>query len=95
MTNKFTTFAEDEFDYNNESSSTIKQTNQQPNICHSQPCRKRRKPLFTEKIAVQKQLDIQKEIKQERKKRPKNLLFTTGYSSEESLSGCDTDNDAK
>ena len=33
-----------------------------------------------------------KEIKEDKKKKPKNLLFTTGYSSEESISsGSDED----
>lgn len=31
-------------------------------------------------------MEIEKEIKEDKKKRPKNLLFTTGYSSEESIS---------
>ncbi|KOB51769.1 Box C/D snoRNA protein 1, partial [Operophtera brumata] len=94
---------EDEFDYQNERSSTVKEENQptvanggsgQPEGHYSQQNRKRPKQLMTEKIAIQKKLEIQKEIKAERKKRPKNLLFTTGYSSEESLSGCDSDKDA-
>lgn len=103
MIDKFFIFTEDEFDYENERPNTVNQTNQTtntnsglPNTCHSQPhSYKRRKPLVTEKIAIQKKLEIEKEIKQERKKRPKNLLFTTGYSSEESLSGCDSDKDAE
>lgn len=36
---------------------------------------------------------LEKEIKEERKKKPKNLLFTTGYSSEESLE--DSDNESE
>lgn len=47
--------------------------------------RKRPKQLLTEKIAKEKKLEIEKEIKEAKKKRTKNLLFTTGYSSEESL----------
>lgn len=47
--------------------------------------RKRPRQLLTAKIAKEKKLEIEKEIKAERKKKPKNLLFTTGYSSEESL----------
>ncbi|CAG9120059.1 unnamed protein product [Plutella xylostella] len=47
--------------------------------------RNRKRPLFTQKIAKEKSEEIQKEIEAEKKKRPKNLLFTTGYSSEESL----------
>ncbi|KAG7306633.1 hypothetical protein JYU34_008012 [Plutella xylostella] len=47
--------------------------------------RNRKRPLFTQKIAKEKNEEIQKEIEAEKKKRPKNLLFTTGYSSEESL----------
>lgn len=47
--------------------------------------RKRTRPLLTEKIAQEKKLEIEKEIKAAKKKKPKNLLFTTGYSSEESL----------
>ncbi|XP_075990275.1 box C/D snoRNA protein 1 [Anticarsia gemmatalis] len=47
--------------------------------------RKRPRQLLTEKIAKEKKLEIEKELKAERKKKPKNLLFTTGYSSEESL----------
>ncbi|XP_060810200.1 box C/D snoRNA protein 1 [Amyelois transitella] len=50
----------------------------------------RKRPLLTEKIAKEKEMEIQKEIKAEKKKKPKNLLFTTGYSSEESI----TDNDS-
>lgn len=30
-------------------------------------------------------MEIEKEIKAAKKKKPKNLLFTTGYSSEESI----------
>lgn len=40
-------------------------------------------------------MEIEKELKEERKKRPKNLLFTTGYSSEESIDCSDSDNDCK
>lgn len=47
--------------------------------------RKRPRQLLTEKIAQEKKLEIEKEMKADRKKRPKNLLFTTGYSSEESI----------
>ncbi|CAD0195810.1 unnamed protein product [Chrysodeixis includens] len=47
--------------------------------------RKRPRQLLTEKIAQEKKLEIEKEIKADRKKKPKNLLFTTGYSSEESI----------
>lgn len=47
--------------------------------------RKRPRQLLTEKIAKEKKMEILKELKEERKKKPKNLLFTTGYSSEESL----------
>ncbi|XP_063374257.1 box C/D snoRNA protein 1 [Cydia amplana] len=46
---------------------------------------KRKRPLLTEKVALEKQKEIQQEIKEDKKKKPKNLLFTTGYSSEESL----------
>lgn len=53
--------------------------------------RKRPRQLLTEKIAKEKQLEIEKELKEERKKRPKNLLFTTGYSSEESLGVTDSE----
>lgn len=41
--------------------------------------------MLTEKVAKEKKLEIEKELKAERKKKPKNLLFTTGYSSEDSL----------
>lgn len=53
--------------------------------------RKRPRQLLTEKIAKEKQMEIVKELKEERKKRPKNLLFTTGYSSEDSLGGTDSE----
>ncbi|XP_059051383.1 box C/D snoRNA protein 1 [Achroia grisella] len=53
---------------------------------------KRKRELLTEKVAKEKELEIKNEIKAERKKRPKNLLFTTGYSSEESLGDSDSDN---
>ncbi|XP_063829842.1 box C/D snoRNA protein 1 [Ostrinia nubilalis] len=48
--------------------------------------RKRPRQLLTQKIAEEKKLQIEKEIKEEKRKRAKNLLFTTGYSSEENLS---------
>lgn len=51
----------------------------------------RKRQLLTEKIAKEKELEIEKEIKAAKKKRPKNLLFTTGYSSEESLGDNDSD----
>lgn len=57
-------------------------------------CRKRPRQLLTKKIAIQKQMAIEKELKEERKKRPKNLLFTTGYSSEESLGGTDSETES-
>lgn len=57
--------------------------------------RKRHHQLLTEKIAEQKKLEIEKEIKEERKKRPKNLLFTTGYSSEESLGDSDSETEGQ
>ncbi|XP_039765668.1 box C/D snoRNA protein 1 [Pararge aegeria] len=57
-----------------------------PHSPHDYHQRKRQKILLTEKIAKEKKLEIQKEIKEAKKKKPKNLLFTTGYSSEESLS---------
>lgn len=47
--------------------------------------RTHKRPLLTQKIAKEKKLKIENEIKEERKKAPKNLLFTTGYSSEESI----------
>ncbi|KAJ2946762.1 hypothetical protein O0L34_g12826 [Tuta absoluta] len=47
--------------------------------------RKRPRELATEKIAKEKKKEIENEMKEARKKKPKNLLFTTGYSSEESL----------
>ncbi|KAM3956613.1 box C/D snoRNA protein 1 [Aphomia sociella] len=72
-------------DNNNENLSHI-QVNYQP--------RKKPRLLLTEKIAKEKELEIEKEIKAERKKRPKNLLFTTGYSSEESLGLSDSDNES-
>ncbi|XP_048005991.1 box C/D snoRNA protein 1 [Leguminivora glycinivorella] len=50
---------------------------------------RRKRPLLTEKVALEKQKEIQKEIKEDKKKKPKNLLFTTGYSSEESLDASD------
>ncbi|CAK1599272.1 unnamed protein product [Parnassius mnemosyne] len=53
--------------------------------------RKRPRQLLTEKIAKQKKMAIEKELKEERKRRPKNLLFTTGYSSEESIVSSDTE----
>lgn len=53
--------------------------------------RKRPRQLLTEKIAKEKQMEIEKELKEERKRRPKNLLFTTGYSSEESLGKTDSE----
>lgn len=52
--------------------------------------RKRPRQLLTQKIAEEKKLEIEKEIKEEKRKRPKNLLFTTGYSSEENLSDSDS-----
>ncbi|CAG9783374.1 unnamed protein product [Diatraea saccharalis] len=55
------------------------------------PPSKRPRQLLTHKIAEEKKIAIEKEIKAEKKKRPKNLLFTTGYSSEESLSESDTE----
>lgn len=55
--------------------------------------RKRPRILLTEKIAREKMMALEKEIKEERKKRPKNLLFTTGYSSEESLEDSDSNKD--
>ncbi|XP_045760531.1 box C/D snoRNA protein 1 isoform X2 [Maniola jurtina] len=55
--------------------------------------RKRQKTLLTEKIAEEKKLEIEKEIKEAKKKRPKNLLFTTGYSSEESISCSEDENE--
>ncbi|XP_023945811.1 box C/D snoRNA protein 1 [Bicyclus anynana] len=57
--------------------------------------RKRPKILLTEKIAEEKKMEIQKEIKEAKKKKPKNLLFTTGYSSEENISGSDDENEKK
>ncbi|XP_034841542.1 box C/D snoRNA protein 1 [Maniola hyperantus] len=54
---------------------------------------KRQKTLLTEKIAEEKKLEIEKEIKEAKKKRPKNLLFTTGYSSEESISCSEDENE--
>ncbi|XP_047534034.1 box C/D snoRNA protein 1 [Vanessa atalanta] len=48
--------------------------------------RKRPRTLLTEQIAIEKDKEIEREIREEKKKRPKNLLFTTGYSSEESIS---------
>ncbi|XP_041974402.1 box C/D snoRNA protein 1 [Aricia agestis] len=57
---------------------------------------KRPRTLLTEKIAEERRMEIEKEIKSEKKKKPKNLLFTTGYSSEESgLSDSDEDQDNK
>ncbi|XP_068628391.1 box C/D snoRNA protein 1 [Battus philenor] len=56
--------------------------------------RKRPRQLLTEKIAKQKEMEIEKELKEEKKKRPKNLLFTTGYSSEESILSSDSDNES-
>lgn len=53
--------------------------------------RKRPRQLLTEKIAKEKQMEIEKELKEERKRKPKNLLFTTGYSSEESLGMTDSE----
>ncbi|XP_047029794.1 box C/D snoRNA protein 1 [Helicoverpa zea] len=49
--------------------------------------RKRPRQLLTEKVALEKKMEIEKEIKAAKKKKPKNLLFTTGYSSEESIDG--------
>lgn len=46
---------------------------------------RRKRPLLTEKVAIEKQKEIEKEIKEDKKKKAKNLLFTTGYSSEESI----------
>ncbi|XP_072935390.1 box C/D snoRNA protein 1 [Epargyreus clarus] len=57
-----------------------------------QPPWKKQRTLLTEKIAEQKKMEIEKEIKADKKKRPKNLLFTTGYSSEESI---ESDSDDK
>lgn len=54
--------------------------------------RKRPKQLLTQKIAKEKQMEIQEEIKEHKRRKPKNLLFTTGYSSEESLE-IDSDNE--
>lgn len=51
----------------------------------SEQSRKRPWQLLTEKIAQEKKIEIENEIKADKKKRPKNLLFTTGYSSEESI----------
>lgn len=56
--------------------------------------RKRPRTLLTEQIAIEKNKEIEREIKAAKKKRPKNLLFTTGYSSEESISsGSEDEND--
>ncbi|XP_014355574.1 box C/D snoRNA protein 1 [Papilio machaon] len=56
--------------------------------------RKRPRQLLTEKVAQQKKMEIEKEIREEKKKRPKNLLFTTGYSSEESIVSSDSENES-
>lgn len=53
-----------------------------------QPTRRHRE-LLTEKIAKEKRMEIKKEIKEQNRKKPKNLLFTSGYSSEESLGDSD------
>lgn len=58
---------------------------------HQVHFRKRPRQLLTEKIAKEKQIEIEKELKEEKRKRPKNLLFTTGYSSEESLGDIDSE----
>lgn len=47
---------------------------------------KKRHKTLTEIIAEEKKIEIMNEIKADKKKKPKNLLFTTGYSSEESIS---------
>lgn len=100
MTNNIFVFTEDEFENEKETSSTMKpenhvqNSNSRPSESYNQDNKRRRKLLVTEKVALQKKMQIEKEIKQERKKRPKNLLFITGYSSEESQSGCDSDKDA-
>ncbi|KAJ8734391.1 hypothetical protein PYW07_014942 [Mythimna separata] len=52
---------------------------------HPEHSRKRPRQLLTEKVAQEKKMEIEKEIKAAKKKKPKNLLFTTGYSSEESI----------
>ncbi|CAH0699408.1 unnamed protein product [Spodoptera exigua] len=57
--------------------------------------RKRPRQLLTEKVAQEKKMEIEKEIKAARKKKPKNLLFTTGYSSEESMDDGDSGDEVK
>ncbi|XP_050357641.1 box C/D snoRNA protein 1 [Nymphalis io] len=57
--------------------------------------RKRQRTLLTEQIAIEKDKEIEREIREEKKKRPKNLLFTTGYSSEESISSGSEDENEK
>ncbi|KAL4713554.1 hypothetical protein ACJJTC_006142 [Scirpophaga incertulas] len=73
----------------NQSYSNNVKDNISENSVHKHP--RRPKQLLTQKIAEAKKLEIEKEIKEEKKKRPKNLLFTTGYSSEESFSDGSSD----
>ncbi|XP_045513181.1 box C/D snoRNA protein 1 isoform X1 [Pieris brassicae] len=76
-------FTEDEFDYHNkiEDNPAIREDIS----VSSEPQSKRKRVLLTEKIAQERKKEIEKEVKEHRKKQPKNLLFTTGYSSEESI----------
>ncbi|CAG4927801.1 unnamed protein product [Colias eurytheme] len=81
---------EDEFDYDkSEPTEANVQESQSNVITDSKPESSKngykKRLLLTEKIAQEKKEEIEKEIKEQRKKKPKNLLFTTGYSSEESI----------
>ncbi|KAI8429404.1 hypothetical protein MSG28_000047 [Choristoneura fumiferana] len=71
---------DEEFEYEES-----KNTEKEPVIANNNQMNRRKRPLLTEKVAIEKQKQIEKEIKEDKKKKAKNLLFTTGYSSEESI----------
>ncbi|KPI95323.1 Box C/D snoRNA protein 1 [Papilio xuthus] len=89
---------EDEFESNMKELDETKNDKNEPGFENSRQnidnLRKRPRQLLTEKVAQQKKMEIEKEIREERKKRPKNLLFTTGYSSEESIVSSDSENES-
>lgn len=73
-----------------EGSITKGEKRQESNVDGNQ---KKRHKTLTEIIAEEKKMEIMKEIKEDKKKKPKNLLFTTGYSSEESISSGSEDDE--
>ncbi|CAK1548001.1 unnamed protein product [Leptosia nina] len=78
---------EDEFDYETPDKMTKESVpdSSQDTIKSEESSYRRKRLLLTEKVAQEKKQEIEKEIKEQKRKRPKNLLFTTGYSSEESI----------